>query len=86
MRAAIMHAPHDMRLGEREVPQPGPGEVVVAVRAAGICAGDMYLYLGKNPYATYPIVGGHEIAGQVAALGAGVTGLAPGTLVAVEPF
>jgi L-gulonate 5-dehydrogenase len=86
MRAVIMHAPHDMRLGEREVPQPGPGEVVVAVRAAGICAGDMYLYLGKNPYATYPIVGGHEIAGQVAALGEGVTGPAPGTLVAVEPF
>ena len=39
------------------------------MRAAGVCAGDLYIYLGKNPYVTYPRVGGHEIAGAVAALG-----------------
>jgi len=86
MRAAIFHAPYDVRLGEHDTPQAGPGEVVAAVRAAGICAGDMYLYLGKNPYATYPVIGGHEIAGEVVAAGPGVTGLAAGDAVVIEPF
>jgi threonine dehydrogenase-like Zn-dependent dehydrogenase len=51
MRAAIMDA---------------PGEVLVSVAATGICAGDMYIYRGTNPYARYPVIGGHEIAGTVA--------------------
>ncbi len=86
MRAAIMDAPHAMHVGDWSSPQPGPGEVLVAVQAAGICAGDMYFYLGKNPYAQYPQVCGHEIAGVVAELGAGVDGPAIGTPVVVEPF
>jgi 2-desacetyl-2-hydroxyethyl bacteriochlorophyllide A dehydrogenase len=83
MRAAIMDAPGTMHVGDWEMPQPGAGDVLVAVQAAGICAGDMYFYLGKNPYAVYPQVCGHEIAGTVEA---GATDLAPGTAVVVEPF
>ncbi|HXF61882.1 MAG TPA: zinc-binding alcohol dehydrogenase family protein [Caldilineaceae bacterium] len=86
MRAAIMEAPRVMSVGEWPTPQPGPGEVLVSVAAAGICAGDMYFYLGKNPYAVYPQIAGHEIAGVVAELGEGVSGPAPGTPVVVEPF
>lgn len=86
MRAAIMDAPFKMRVGSWETPRPGPGEVLVSVGAAGICAGDMYFYLGKNPYAVYPQICGHEIAGVVAEVGQGVTGLEPGTKVVVEPF
>jgi L-gulonate 5-dehydrogenase len=86
MRAAIFDAPQAMRIGEVETPRPGPGEVVVSVGAAGICAGDMYIYLGKNPYSSYPQIGGHEIAGLVTETGPGVTGLEPGTPVVVEPF
>ena len=86
MRAAIMNAPFDMTIGEWRTPQPGPGEVLVSVAAAGICAGDMYFYLGKNPYAVYPQICGHEVAGVVAAVGEGVTGLELGTPVVVEPF
>jgi len=86
MRAAIMDAPHAMHVGDWKSPRPGPGEVLVAAQAAGICAGDMYFYLGKNPYAQYPQVCGHEVAGVVAELGAGVSGPAPGTQVVVEPF
>ncbi len=86
MRAAIMNAPYDMKVGDWNTPRPGPGEVLVSVGAAGICAGDMYFYLGKNPYAVYPQVCGHEIAGVVAELGSEVTGLEPGTPVVVEPF
>jgi 2-desacetyl-2-hydroxyethyl bacteriochlorophyllide A dehydrogenase len=86
MRAAIMHAPFEMSVGAWETPRPEPGEILVSVGATGICAGDMYIYLGKNPYAIYPQVAGHEIAGVVAELGQGVTGPAPGTPVVVEPF
>jgi threonine dehydrogenase-like Zn-dependent dehydrogenase len=86
MRAAIMNAPFDMEVGSWETPRPAPGEVLVSVGAAGICAGDMYFYLGKNPYAVYPQICGHEIAGVVAEVGRDVTGLEPGTGVVVEPF
>jgi L-gulonate 5-dehydrogenase len=86
MRAAIMNAPHDMSIGSWQTPTVGAGEVLVSVAAAGVCAGDMYFYLGKNPYATYPQICGHEIAGVVAEVGKDVTGLEPGMAVVVEPF
>lgn len=86
MRAAIFDRPHAIHIGEWQTPQAGPGEVLVAVGATGVCAGDLYIYLGKNPYAQYPVIGGHEIAGTVAAVGAGVNGFEPGELVVVEPF
>jgi 2-desacetyl-2-hydroxyethyl bacteriochlorophyllide A dehydrogenase len=86
MRAAIMDAPHEMRVSTVETPAPGPREVLVSVGATGICAGDMYIFLGKNPYAAYPVIAGHEIAGRVAQVGPGVTDLPVGTPVVVEPF
>lgn len=86
MRALIMDTPKTMRVGELPTPEPGAGEIRVAVGATGICAGDLYIYQGKNPYASYPLVAGHEIAGVVDALGEGVTEPALGTRVVVEPF
>jgi len=86
MRAAIFDAPKAMRVDMWETPHPAAGEVLVAVQATGVCAGDMYIYLGKNPYSTYPIIGGHEIAGVVQEVGSGISGLHPGTAVVVEPF
>lgn len=86
MRAAIMKAPYEMEVGSWDTPRPEPGEVLVSVGAAGICAGDMYFYLGKNPYAVYPQICGHEVAGVVAEVGPGVTGFEPGSQVVVEPF
>lgn len=86
MKAAIFDGPRAMRVDNWATPEPGPGEVVVRNRAVGICAGDMYIWQGKNPYARYPVIGGHEIAGTVHALGAGVRDLTTGELVVVEPF
>jgi L-gulonate 5-dehydrogenase len=86
MRAAIMKAPFEMEVGSWDTPRPGVGEVLVSVGAAGICAGDMYFYLGKNPYAVYPQICGHEIAGTVVEVGQDVTGFEPDTAVVVEPF
>jgi L-gulonate 5-dehydrogenase len=75
MKAAIFDAPKAMHVGDWDTPHAGRDEVLVKVRAAGICAGDMYIFQGKNPYAAYPVIGGHEICGEV-----------DGKLVVVEPF
>lgn len=86
MKASIMDAPRAMHVGNWDVPRPEPGEVLVQVKAAGLCAGDMYFYLGKNPYAQYPQICGHEISGVIVETGSAVTDLAVGMPVVVEPF
>ncbi len=86
MKAAVFDAPQAMHIGAWDSPEPGAGEVVVCVKATGICAGDMYIYQGRNPYAQYPIIGGHEIAGYVHTIGKGVSEIEAGELVVVEPF
>jgi L-gulonate 5-dehydrogenase len=86
MEAAVFGAPHEIHLDERAIPEPGQGEALIEMRAAGVCAGDLYIYLGSNPYVSYPRIGGHEIAGIVAKLGPDTSGPGVGSLVAVEPF
>jgi L-gulonate 5-dehydrogenase len=86
MQAAVFGAPFDIKLEARERPQPGRGEALIRVEATGLCAGDLYIYLGKNPYVSYPRVGGHEIAGHVESLGPDTAGPSPGARVVVEPF
>jgi L-gulonate 5-dehydrogenase len=86
MRAAIFDAPFALRVAEAPRPEPGPGEALVRVTAAGLCAGDLYIYTGRNPYVSYPRIGCHEIAGVVEACGAGTDRPAPGTRVVVDPF
>ncbi len=54
MRAAIITAPQEIHVGQWRTPKPAPGEVVITPKAVGICAGDMFIYLGKNPYVLYP--------------------------------
>lgn len=80
---------------ERPTPEPGPGEAVVKITRAGVCHSDVHLHDGyfdmgggnKMPVAMpLPAVLGHEIEGEVVALGAGVSGPAVGTKVAVYPW
>ncbi|MEU1011645.1 alcohol dehydrogenase [Streptomyces sp. NPDC005890] len=59
-------------LAEREVPQPGPGHVRIAVEACGICHSDALFVSGGLPGVSFPEVPGHEIAGRVEELGEGV--------------
>ncbi|WP_445284262.1 alcohol dehydrogenase [Streptomyces sp. DSM 118148] len=58
-------------LVEREVPRPGPGQVLVAVEACGVCHSDALFVSGALPGVTFPDVPGHEIAGRIEELGAG---------------
>jgi len=86
MRAVIMDGPGQARVGEWETPRPAAGEVLVSPRAVGVCAGDLYIYQGKNAYVKYPAIAGHEISGVVEAVGAGVRGPKSGDKVVIEPF
>ncbi|HVQ90508.1 MAG TPA: alcohol dehydrogenase catalytic domain-containing protein [Mycobacteriales bacterium] len=92
MRAYLVTAPHRGSLTELATPEPGPGEVLVAPAAVGICGSDIELRDGRRPagYVRYPVVPGHEWAGHVVAVGAGVSrlaglaGLEPGVPVVAE--
>ena len=67
---------------------PGPGETLVKLRSVGICGSDMHWYLDGSIYgmpAAYPQVLGHEPAGEVAAVGSGVSQLKVGDRVSIEP-
>jgi len=84
MRAMLLDAPgRPLRPAELPVPEPGPGEVLVRVQACGVCRTDLHLVDGELPDPLLPIVPGHEIVGEVAALGPGVEGLALGRRVGV---
>jgi len=72
-----------LQLRELPVPQPGPGEVRVRVLACGVCRTDLHVVDGELPEAPLPIIPGHEIVGQVDALGEGVTGFEPGQRVGI---
>lgn len=65
------------------LPQPGPGQVRIAVAACGVCRTDLHLVDGDLPHPGPPVVPGHELVGRVAALGAGVAGLTVGQRVGV---
>ncbi|MBI4241286.1 MAG: alcohol dehydrogenase catalytic domain-containing protein [Candidatus Rokubacteria bacterium] len=84
MKAAVLHGPRDLRIESATVPAPAPGEVLVRVKAAGLCGTDYRIWSGDRPV-RYPLIMGHEFIGEVAAVGAGVTHLMPGDRVAVEP-
>ena len=88
MKAIVIHAPRDLRIEEREVAAPGPGEVAVRLAVGGVCGTDLHYYNHGGFGAARvrePMILGHEVSGHVEAVGAGVEDLAPGDLVAVSP-
>ncbi|MFI0444321.1 alcohol dehydrogenase catalytic domain-containing protein [Actinomadura sp. 6N118] len=73
MHSAVLNAPHKpLELVERDVPEPGPGEILVKVTACGMCYSEVNQFHGHYPFGHFPVVPGHEISGVVAALGQGV--------------
>lgn len=89
MRAAVLYGKKDIRIEEVEKPSAGPGEVVVQIKAVGICGSDVHYYeefrMGKTYEMVEPQILGHEPSGIVVETGEGVTGIKPGDRVAVEP-
>lgn len=85
MLQQVMTAPGVIEFREVPVPQPGPGEVLVKIKRIGICGSDIHVYHGKHPFTSYPVTQGHEVSGQIVALGEGVSGLHVGQRVTIEP-
>lgn len=89
MRAAVFYGGADIRVEDVPRPAVGPGDVLVEVRAAGVCGSDLHRYRGLDPWGPSdpgPRRAGHELAGVVAETGPGVVGLEEGQPVAVEPM
>ncbi|MED4072137.1 zinc-binding alcohol dehydrogenase family protein [Priestia endophytica] len=87
MKAVQVRKAHDLIVTEVEKPQIiNPSDVLVKVKAVGICGSDMHIYHGTNPLATYPRVVGHEVTGEVIEIGKNVSGLKVGDHVVVEPI
>jgi threonine dehydrogenase-like Zn-dependent dehydrogenase len=82
MKAVVNYAPGDFRLEEVDVPEIGPGEVLIKIGGCGICAGDVKTFHGaariwggdgQPAYVKPPVIPGHEFYGQVVALGEGAS-------------
>ncbi len=88
MQAVVIHAAHDLRVEERPEAAVGPRDVKVRVRAGGICGSDLH-YFQHGGFGDIrlrePMILGHEIAGEVAEIGASVTAARVGDRVAVNP-
>lgn len=87
-RAVVLERPGTHRLVTGPRPQPGPGEVRVAVHAAGVCASDREVHDGTRPpaYVRYPVTPGHEWSGTVDAVGEGVDPQLVGRRTVAEGF
>ncbi len=84
MRAMVLERPGEpLVAAERPRPEPAPGQVLLRVLACGVCRTDLHVADGELPDPKLPLVLGHEIVGEVAALGAGVEGLAAGDRIGV---
>lgn len=84
MKAIAITAPNQLELIEIADPTPGNSEVVVEVAAVGICGTDLHIFEGEFA-PKLPIVPGHEMSGEVVAIGSAVTGVKVGDRVAVDP-
>jgi alcohol dehydrogenase len=89
MRAALLKEFKPLSIEEVPTPKVGAGEVLLEVKACGICRSDWHLWRGDPSLVAYmewsggrlPIIPGHEVAGRVVEVGEGVTNAAPGDVV-----
>ena len=80
MKTAIIYGPRDIRVEDVDIPVIGPDDVLVEVRASGICGSDVHRYLGTDygRYSNYPMNSGHEYCGDVVQIGNQVKGFREG--------
>lgn len=85
MKAAVLNEPGDLEIRDVDVPEPGPGEVLVRVRACGVCGSDLEIRDHGWEGAEFPFIMGHEWTGEVADLGPETYHFEVGDRVASEP-
>ncbi|WP_174614455.1 zinc-binding alcohol dehydrogenase family protein [Virgibacillus ihumii] len=87
MKAIQVWEPHNLKVVDVEEPTiTKHDEVKVRMKTMGICGSDMHILHGKNPFASYPRIIGHEVAGEVIEIGDSVSNVNPGDKVVVEPM
>ena len=84
MKAVVFDSPGKFRISEVPDPIVGSDDVLIAVKAAGVCGTDVHIYEGDF-IADYPLIPGHEFAGEVMEVGEAVQNFKPGDRVAVDP-
>ena len=88
MNAAVLYAPHDLRVEQRPIPTPLDGEVLVRILSVGVCGSDVHYYehgrIGDFVVKS-PLVLGHESSGEIVEVGNGVAQARVGERVAIEP-
>jgi len=84
MKAAVLHGIRDIRMEDVPDPIPGDGEVLINVKATGICGTDIHFFRGEWSVPT-PLIPGHEFSGVIAEVGKGVSGIERGWHVVAEP-
>jgi L-iditol 2-dehydrogenase len=85
MRQAVMTDPGKIEFRDIEKPTPAADEVLIKIKRIGVCGSDIHVYHGLHPYTSYPVVQGHEIAGEVDMWGADVKGFVKGEKVVFMP-
>ncbi|MDO9464423.1 MAG: alcohol dehydrogenase catalytic domain-containing protein [bacterium] len=85
-KAVVWTDVYKIKVVEKPTPKPGPGKVLLKIKAAGICGTDLHILAGKHPEAKPPLVPGHEFAGVVADVGKGVDKKLIGTRVGSDSY
>ena len=85
MKAAVLEAAKQLVIKDVEEPTCGEHDVLIDVRASGVCGSDVHTYRGHHPFRKPPVVLGHEVAGTVLRVGGAVEGVRAGDRVAIEP-
>ncbi|GAB4526605.1 MAG: sorbitol dehydrogenase [Anaerolineae bacterium] len=86
MRAALLKAPRSMVMTEAPMPViAGSDQVLIQVRRVGVCGSEIHAFHGTHPYRIAPVILGHEVAGDVVAVGDGVSNFKAGDRVVVDP-
>lgn len=85
MKAAIWKGIERIDIEDIAIPEPRDNEILVKVKACGICGTDMHIYYGEMTYAKPPVVLGHEFAGTVEEVGNDVKDIRCGDMVSVDP-
>ena len=87
MKSAVFYGRHDLRVEESPMPKVGPEDVLIQVKACGVCGTDVHIYEGDKGAAevTPPTILGHEFSGVVAEVGENVTVCKPGDRVCIDP-
>lgn len=85
MLQQVMTSPGVIEFQEVPTPTPGSNEVLIKIMKIGICGSDIHVYHGEHPFTSYPVTQGHEVSGEVVALGADVKEFHVGQKVTIQP-